>query len=64
MLIPTTPSAAGNHNDWDIDLLRQQIADSNVRRVGTWAIAYDNEIGYRFSRTMAGIMDADVVCGD
>jgi len=62
MLIPTTTSAAGNNNDWDIALLKTQIENSKVRNVGTWAIAYDNEIGYTFAKTMAGIMDPDVTC--
>lgn len=62
MLIPTTPKAAGTQNDWDIDTLKAQIEQSKVRRVGTWAIAYDNEIGYKFAKAMASIMDPTIVC--
>ena len=62
MLIPTTNRAAGSHNMWDIDLLKTQLMASNARRVGTWAIAYDNTIDYRFARTMASIMDPSITC--
>ena len=62
MLIPTTNKAAGSQNDWDIDQLKAQITASKVRRVGTWAIAYDNEINYKFAKTMSAIMDPNVTC--
>jgi len=64
MLIPTSKSAASSYNDWDIAQLKQQIQQSKVRHVGTWAIAYDNEIGYQFAKAMASIMDPSVTCGD
>ncbi|MBW1803689.1 MAG: hypothetical protein JRJ85_23525, partial [Deltaproteobacteria bacterium] len=72
MLMPTTPSAAGSYNDWDIQLLAQQVEENNIRHVGTWAIAYDHTIDYAFAKTIAGLMDkpgnlyvsSDGDCGD
>ena len=34
MLIPTTPSAAGNHNLWDIALLKAQVQAAGIKHVG------------------------------
>ena len=72
MLMPTTPSAAGSYNDWDIQLLAKQVEENNVKHVGTWAIAYDHTIDYAFVKTIASLMDkpgnvyvsSDGDCGD
>jgi len=64
MLMPTTTAAAGNNNDWDINLLKEQVASYGITHVGTWAIAYDNTIDYAFSKAMASIMDPAVVCSE
>ena len=57
MLMPATTSAAGSYNDWDIQLLAQQVEENNIRHVGTWAIAYDHTIDYAFAKTIASLMD-------
>jgi len=62
MLIPATTQAAGNNNDWDIDLLKTQIINTGVQHVGTWAIAYDHKQDYKFAKTMASIMNPSIVC--
>jgi len=72
MLMPTTTSAAGSYNDWDIQLLAEQVAENSIKHVGTWAIAYDHTIEYTFSKTIASLMDkpgnvyvsSDGDCGD
>jgi len=62
MLIPTTRSAASNNNNWDIGLLKRQVEAAGVTHVGTWAVAYDNTIGYAFSKAIASIMDPSIRC--
>jgi len=59
MLVPATTLAAGNNNDYEMDLLRDQIEANGITHVGTWAIAYDNKINYGFARRMASIMGTD-----
>ena len=57
MLMPTTTSAAGSYNDWNIELLAEQVIENNIKHVGTWAIAYDHTIEYAFAKTIASLMD-------
>ncbi len=72
MLMPATTSAAGSYNDWNIELLADQVAENNIRHVGTWAIAYDHTIDYAFAKTIASLMtksgnifvSSDGDCGD
>lgn len=52
MLIPATPAAAGQYNNWDISKLQQEVAWAGISHVGTWAIAYDNLNSYKFAITM------------
>jgi hypothetical protein len=56
MLFPTTPSAAGSYNNWDIELLAEQVKAYGITHVGTWAIAYDHTIDYAFAKAIAGLM--------
>merc|ERR1712217_825701 len=59
MLFPTTKKAASNHNNWDIEKLKDQVKAWGIKHVGTWAIAYDNEIGYKFGKAMGLLMGGD-----
>ena len=52
MLIPATPKAASQYNNWDIAKLVDQVRASGISHVGTWAIAYDNENQWDFSKSM------------
>jgi|GEM_PF-2560906 len=57
MLFPTTPSAAGSYNNWDIQLLADQVKEYEIRHAGTWAIAYDHTIDYAFAKAMGALME-------
>lgn len=57
MLFPTTPAAAGSYNNWDIQLLTDQVREYQIKHVGTWAIAYDHTIDYAFAKAIAGLME-------
>jgi chitinase len=57
MLFPTTPSAAGSYNNWDIELLAKQVKEYGITHVGTWAIAYDHTIDYAFAKAIAALME-------
>lgn len=57
MLFPTTPSAAGSYNNWNIELLADQVREYEIKHVGTWAIAYDHTIDYAFAKAIATLMD-------
>jgi len=55
MLVPASRSAAGSYNNWNFNKLKQEVIWAKIRHVGTWAIAYDNQQGYKFAHTMASI---------
>merc|ERR1711865_1278318 len=55
MLIPATPAAAGNNNNWDIDKLVSQVHSAGVTHVGTWAIAYDNTQNWKFAEALGAL---------
>jgi len=52
MLIPATPKAASQYNNWNIEKLANQVVKAEISHVGTWAIAYDNENNWDFAKTM------------
>ena len=56
MLVPATPGAASSYNNWDIDLLRQQVQAANVTHVGTWAIAYDHKQSWKLAETLGKLL--------
>jgi hypothetical protein len=60
MLVPAAVKAAGVNPSWeyDFDKLATTITNTGLTHVGTWALAYDNEIGWEFSRRMAQTMGA------
>jgi len=58
MLIPATPSAAGNNNLWDIPLLKAQMQVAGIKHVGTWAFAYDWENNWAFATAMGQLNGA------
>jgi len=55
MLFPANSSAAGSYNRWDIDRLARQVHNAGVTHVGTWAIAYDHQQGYRFAKAIGAL---------
>jgi chitinase len=62
MLIPATTNAAGNNNNWNIALLKDQVQANGITHVGTWAIAYDKSQGWKFAKAMAQIMHSKDLC--
>jgi chitinase len=52
MLIPATPAAASQYNNWDIAKLATEVGWSGIQHVGTWAVAYDNKNSWLFAKTM------------
>ena len=63
MLVPATPQAASQYNNWDIALLAKQVRAAQVRHVGCWAIAYDHKNAYRFAKSMGALNDQLVEMG-
>jgi chitinase len=55
MLIPATPSAASQYNNWDIAKLAKEVAWARVGHVGCWAVAYDNQNNYEFAKAMGAL---------
>jgi chitinase len=52
MLIPATPSAASQYNNWNIAQLGTEVTWSGIQHVGCWAIAYDKQNKWEFALTM------------
>lgn len=61
MLIPATTSAAGNHNNWDIDKLVAQVSKAGVTHVGTWAVAYDKTQDWKLAKALGALCSQDLV---
>lgn len=58
--IPATPLAAGNNNQWDLNLLAAQIRVGDIRNVATWALGYDKQNGWALANVIAALNDQDL----
>jgi len=57
--IPATPSAAGNNNNWDLNLLASQVRLGDIRNVATWALGYDKENDWALANVIAALNNND-----
>lgn len=58
--IPATPSAAGNNNQWDLNLLAAQVRVGDIRNVATWALGYDKQNDWALANVIAALNDQDL----
>jgi len=52
MCFPATIQAASTYNDWDVDKLAKQVAQSGVTHVATWALAYDHAQNWQAAQAL------------
>jgi chitinase len=57
--IPATPQAAGNNNNWDLNLLASQVRLGDIRNVATWALGYDKTNNWQLAQTIAALNNND-----